>query len=161
MAISKANYIKGSSPRIANLTRTVHYYTWRGAAADDAPRMTPREWRNHRGRALHWRAVREQVREYARHYRYAYRIVLSTAATPLAGEDYGEVLGARFPRWYLVMHHDGDHPHAHVIAFTDRLLSPGDLAGQRRRLAARERERGRPRAAARGRGDGDRPDSTP
>ncbi|HEX5501891.1 MAG TPA: hypothetical protein VFW96_04680 [Thermomicrobiales bacterium] len=146
MAISKANYIKGSSPRIANLARTVHYYTWRGAATDDAPRATPREWHNHRGRVLHWRAVREQVREYARHYRYAYRIVLSTATAPLTGEDYREVMGARFPRWYLVMHHDGGHPHAHVIAFTDRRLSPGDLAGQRRRLQARER--GRPRATA-------------
>ncbi|HEX5503946.1 MAG TPA: hypothetical protein VFW96_15075 [Thermomicrobiales bacterium] len=128
MAIVKANYLPTRSPRARHPARSIRYYTWRGPAGGAGRLAAPRVWVCHSGRVLGWAAVRDNAREDARLYRYAYRLVLSTAAAPLGVEDYAATLGRRFARWYLVEHRDGTHPHAHVLAFTDRRLGRGEQA---------------------------------
>ena len=140
MAITKANYLPVASGRARRLSRCVHYYTWRGTATDTTRRSVPRGWVCDNDQALTWRAVRENVRADEAVYRYAYRLVLSTARTALATDEYRAVLGRHFGRWYLVTHHDGSHPHAHVIGFTDQRLGRGDLASQRQRLQQLEQQ---------------------
>ncbi len=41
----------------------------------------------------------------------------------------------------MTQHHEGEHPHAHVIAFTNQRLGVADLRGMRQELLVRERER--------------------
>ncbi|HEU5422238.1 MAG TPA: hypothetical protein VFU72_01760 [Nitrolancea sp.] len=142
MAITKANYLKANSAGVRDrLARSIRYYTWRGSGERAGRRTQPRGWVRDDGRALPWLAVRDCAGAEVAVYRYCYRIVLSTRETPLGFADYQAALGTRFARWYLVQHHDGGHPHAHVIAFTERRLGRGDLAGQRARLLAREQSR--------------------
>ncbi|GAC1646604.1 MAG: hypothetical protein NVS4B2_35840 [Chloroflexota bacterium] len=88
-------------------------------------------------------ATLREVMAQARGAIYTYRIVLSTRDAPLKNADYREALGGRFDRWYITQHHEGEHPHAHVIAFTNQRLNTTDLRGMREELLVRERDRER------------------
>jgi hypothetical protein len=122
-----------------NLRRGLRYYTFREEAAH--PRGRPRVWHADDGRALDYAAARAEIPAGAREAPYTYRLVLSTKDAALTPDDYGDVLGRGFDRWYFTAHHGGDHPHAHGIAFAPRPLRVQELTALRAALGDRERER--------------------
>lgn len=138
MAIVKANFrTREKATKASGVARSVAYYTFRGRSEQ------PRTWESDDGRELRYNATRREVMAQAREATYTYRIVLSTRDAPLENADYRAVLGERFDRWYITQHHEGEHPHAHVIAFTNQRLNTADLRGMRQELLAREQDRSR------------------
>ncbi len=138
MAIVKANFrTRAKATKAGGVARSVAYYTFRGQPE------RPRTWETDDGRELRYNATRREVMAQAHASTYTYRIVLSTRDAPLENADYRTVLGERFDRWYITQHHEGEHPHAHVIAFTNQRLNTADLRGMRQELLAREQDRER------------------
>lgn len=147
MAIVKANYRTAArATRAGGIGRSVAYYTFRGQPGE------ARTWQASDGRELGYAAARREVTAQAREATYTYRIVLSTKEVPLEREDYREALGDRFDAYYVTRHHEGEHPHAHAIAFTGRRLDRRELQEMRGRLLDREQARERERDRERGRG---------
>ena len=144
MAIVKANFRTSSqATKAGGIARSVAYYTFRGRPEQ------ARIWETDDGRELRYNATRREVMAQAREATYTYRIVLSTRDAPLDQGDYRDALGSRFDHWYMTQHHEGEHPHAHVIAFTNQRLGVADLRGIRQELLVREREREQERARGR------------
>lgn len=119
--------------------RACKYYTYR-EGADQAQR----QWRNVDGEVLSYDRAREEIREQSKTWGYSYRIVLSTEAARIGPEGYQQVLAGRFEHAYFIEHLNTDHPHAHVITFTKKILSRAELKGMREQLReleqAKERE---------------------
>lgn len=135
MAIVKANYKPRA--RVGRIGRSVTYYTRR----QDPDR--PNAWRAADGQVLDYDQVWHQVTDRAHEASYTYRIMLSTRDVELDVDDYARVLDGQFAEWYLTTHHQGDHPHAHAIAFSDHRLGVLDLCEMRHELAELELARER------------------
>ena len=132
MAIVKANYVRGAGG--GRVGRAVDYYGWREGADVD------RVWHASDGRELDQDAAKGEIEERAEEAPYTYRVVLSTREAELDADDYGQVLDEHFDDWYFTTHHEGEHPHAHAVAFSDERIDRDDLAGLRERLGELELE---------------------
>jgi len=135
MAIVKANY----RPRgkTGQMGRALAYYTFR------QDRAHPEAWYSGDERTLSYAEARAEIGEQIEAVPYTYRVVLSTREAALDVADYREVLQEHFGAYYFAEHHNGDHPHAHAVAFSDRRLDAGALRSMREALGERERERER------------------
>jgi len=131
VAIVKANYLRsGGGSRIG---RSVDYYGWREGTEVE------RTWHAADGRELDQDAAKDEIAGKAEEAPYTYRVVLSTREAELDADDYAAVLDERFDDWYFTTHLEGDHPHAHAVAFRDERLDRDDLADLRERLGELER----------------------
>jgi hypothetical protein len=146
MAIVKVNYIRnarrGETRRVG---RAVAYYSWREDGGEH-PREAPRTWHSADGRLMDYATARRELTQGTREAAYTYRVVLSTAEVPLTPQEYAAVLNRQFGRWHFVLHHGGAHPHAHVVALSDRRLDRDALRDLREALAQREAEQRRRQA---------------
>lgn len=133
MAIANGNYVCRAKGAKGAMLKAAKYYTYR-----EGPDLRSRQWYSQDG-ALSYDELTECVKEHAQAYGYSYRIVLSTKEARVSIDDYRDTLGDRFGEYYLIEHDNTDHPHAHVIAFTKKMLKGQEFTAMRERLAERER----------------------
>jgi len=142
MAIIKANYrargTKTGGGTVKAMGRAAKYYTYREGAD-----VAERAWQTADGRAVEYDEARELIRDGARTHGYSYRIVLSTKEADIGAEGYHAVLGDRFKDYLFVEHHNTDFPHAHVIAWTSKVLSRAELGAMRGQLLTLEQTQAR------------------
>lgn len=134
MAIANGNYVCRKKGAKGAMLKAAKYYTFR-----EGPDLRSRQWYSKDDRALSYDELRQEVAEHAQTFGYSYRIVLSTKEARVSIDDYRATLGERFDHFYLIEHDNTDHPHAHVIAFTKKLLKGQEFGAMRERLAERER----------------------
>lgn len=134
MAITNGNYVCRKQGAKKAMLRAAKYYTFR-----DGPDLRSRQWYSKGDRSLSYDELRAEVEEHAQTYGYSYRLVLSTKAARVAIDDYRATLGERFEEYYLIEHDNTDHPHAHVIGFTKKMIKRQEFSAMRERLAERER----------------------
>lgn len=132
MAITSGNYVCRKKGAKGAMLRAAKYYTFR-----DGPDLRSRQWYS-RDAALSYDELRQEVAEHAQTYGYSYRLVLSTKEARVSIDDYRATLGERFDHYYLIEHDNTDHPHAHVIGFTKKMLKGQEFSAMRERLAERE-----------------------
>ena len=118
--------------------RAANYYTHR-----EGEDKGDRTWRTADGQAVEYLEARERIREGARTHGYSYRMVLSTKEADIGAEGYREVLGDRFKHYLFIEHHNTDFPHAHVIAWTSKVLSRAELGAMREQLLSLEQAKAR------------------
>lgn len=132
-AVVKVNYVAMSAGGRAAAGASADYYAHRPGAEGE------REYRagfDAENEEMSKNEVYSRIEE--GEGEYAYRIVLSPGEEMDAGEirewarDVMEPIEEEGGQWVGFVHDDHtDHPHAHVIAFTDEKLDREDLAGMR------------------------------
>ncbi|MBA3947245.1 MAG: hypothetical protein H0X37_22135 [Herpetosiphonaceae bacterium] len=113
------------------------YYTYRTGPDHDAG---GRSWATGDGRmGLSLDDVRSELREHASASRQVYIFVLSTKAVALAVDDYRATLDGHYDHYYLIEHHNTDHPHCHGIGFREKQFKKAELRTMYDQLGERER----------------------
>ncbi|MBA3948216.1 MAG: hypothetical protein H0X37_27150 [Herpetosiphonaceae bacterium] len=158
MAFSRHEPITAKSTTGA-VRQAAKYYTYRTGSDLEAGGRT---WATGDGRTgLSLDDVRHELREHATTSRQAYIFVLSTKQAALGVDDYRATLDGHYDHYYLIEHHNTDHPHCHGIGFRDKQFKKAELRTIYDELGARERsvERARDRQPER-RAERDVPDQT-
>lgn len=103
--------------------KLVQYLAYgRGRPAEQARRLQRGVWYGENGRSFNHDQVMGWVAQQGKANHYTHQLILSVKEAHLSPAAYGQALqveGAPFAEWRLVVHQDTDHPHAHVIAFSD------------------------------------------
>ena len=152
MAYSRHEPLRAKSTTGA-IRQAAKYYTYRTGADLEAGGRT---WATGDGRTgLRLEDVRHELRAHATASRQVYIFVLSTRDAALGVDDYRATLDGHYDHYYLIEHHNTDHPHCHGIGFRDTQFKKAELRtmynelGQRERSAERVRDRQPERSAGR------------
>jgi hypothetical protein len=157
MAILKINYVqrhgktKGtgkawSGGKLASTRagmRAANYYRFRDGDERD---QQQRSWRDKDGNEISHADVLKAIEENAVQHDYLYRCIVSTKDAALTPDDYRTVLDGHFTAYYVIEHHNTDHPHAHVIGLRDRVIKDDERKEIYNTIKDREREREQERA---------------
>ncbi len=136
MAFSRHEPLTAKSTTGA-VRQAAKYYTYRAGSDLEAAGRT---WATSDGRiGLRLEDVRHELREHAVESRQAYIFVLSTKQAALGVDDYRATLDGHYDHYYLIEHHNTDHPHCHGIGFREKQFKKAELRTMYDQLGERER----------------------
>lgn len=131
------NTTKKGNPTTAKVGQSVRYYGYgvkeEGQEYDNAVRG---EWLNPEGNEVSHQEVMAWSSEQALEHTYTYTMMFSVRDGQMEGSDFVEAMNAQeqFGDYRLIMHTDTEHDHAHIMAFSDKVLSRSEFKEWRREV---------------------------
>lgn len=134
-AIARMRYFRNLTqndvPSNSQVQRSMYYYGY-GKTRQRLAHETRGVWYDQNGEVRLYGAALAWAKGTALHNKYTYTLLLSVKDVRLAPEAFVAALQqskSPFAQWRLIAHADTAHAHAHVIAFSDRLLPKREVVG--------------------------------
>ncbi len=125
------NQAQGGTPSTSKIQRSLYYYGY-GTPDKRKGNETRGDWYDQSGAVRPYGTALAWAKGTALHNKYTYTLLLSVKdiwPTPEAFVSVMQHSKPPFSQWRLIAHDDTGYAHAHVIAFSDRILPKREVVG--------------------------------